>query len=126
MLGTLEKLPGEPIIVRTIPSLGSEADMKVAAEAQKKLLDEQHEKVFFIVDMTTTKLDFQDVSVAANVATRATHLYQHSNIRELLVATTNRMLELAFEGLDSEVYGNVKAKVFKSKDAALAYIRAKK
>jgi len=121
-----QKLPNEPIILRILGAdIQSEQEMKAGMLADIKLLDTQSEPVFLILDMTNSPVTrtLDSVAVGANMATRQLPLFKHRNVREVVFVTTNRMMSLVAEGLDSEIYGYVKARAVGTVDEALAYAR---
>jgi hypothetical protein len=120
----IEKLANEPIVIVTPSStLQSEEELKADMASDMAFLAKLTEPVFFVIDLTNSPLEhsLNDVAIASNIAARQLNMFQHPNIRKAIFVTTNKMLRLAVEGLDSEVYGFVKVKVVETVDDALSY-----
>jgi len=120
---TVEKLPNHPVVVQTLGKDFSHAAEGIRGmEQATHLLDQQSHPVFFIWNLSDVSLSLDDIIAGAGLATKQAKFFQHPNIREAIVITKSRMLELASKGMDSPIFGNIKMRIFKTLDEALAYI----
>lgn len=120
-----EKLPGEPIIVNTtyetweVHKHHAEGSEEVIA-----LMEEAGKPIYYICDMRRMSLTLQDIIKSANMGTRDSGaLLTHPLMKEFLVVTNVKLIELAAKGLSSDIFGNVAVKVFETPEDALAYAR---
>lgn len=120
-----EKLPGEPIIMNTtyenweVHKHQAEGTADVIA-----LMEEAGEPIYYICDLRRLSFSMQDLIYSANMGTRETGaLLTHPLMKEFLVVTNARLIELAAKGLSSDIFGNVAVKVFETPEDALAYAR---
>jgi len=120
----IEQLPGEPIIVCTVREAASNAQ-ESAAEIEKlfDLMDRQSQPVVLVFNMLRASLSLDDLIQGANVAARQKALYSHPMLRENVIVTQSRLIDLALKGLNSATFGHIKVKVLKTLDDALAYAR---
>ncbi|MFN8529038.1 MAG: hypothetical protein U0670_10535 [Anaerolineae bacterium] len=129
MSSSAQKLPNEPIILRILDAdVTTEADQKAEMLADLQLIETQREPVFLIIDFLRSPIpeSLDDVMIASDLSTRQMSLFVHPNIRRVIFVTVNPMLELAAKGLDTEIYGFVKIKVFHTREEALAYARSER
>jgi len=127
MANTTEKLPGEPIVIRTLdPNIQSVEEMKAGFLSTLKLLDEQKEPLIFIMDLSKSNLpdSLDNLSEATNIVARQLKVFTHPMVRQIICVTTSRFVELAARGLDSKVFGNVKVPVVHSVEEGLALARS--
>lgn len=122
---TLEKLPGEPIIVGIAsPQWQSAADMPVFVEQLTALLEAADEPVFYIGDMSAWQVDLTEIITAANqVARSANAIARHPKIREFIVISTSGAVELGARGVNSAAFGQTHITVLPTVEAALDYAR---
>lgn len=120
-------LPDEPIVVVSInPDYLIARDMGQSTSDGRALLDSFEERVFWIIDVSQVKVNVNDVINASNQGTRGDEpLWHHPNIRELILITQNKLVQMAASGLNSLPFGNLEVKVFGLLDEALAYCREK-
>ncbi len=123
---TIEKLPGEPILLFTAHrDYDVSVDIVKAAAEVNQLLDELGEPVFFVQDLMAVVIDVDDMLVGSNTAGGSeTATFRHPNIREVVAATQDQMLRMALEGMANETYGNVRVSLFDNIDDAMAYVRS--
>jgi hypothetical protein len=124
--GGIEKLPGEPILIHTLLEGWSVAnDLHANIDQAMEHLDAADEPLYYIANFRRgMKLSLQDVIRAANQAARGSNtMLHHPNLREFLVVTDTRIIDLAAKGLDSEIFGNVPVSVFGTLEEALEYAR---
>lgn len=121
-----QKLPGDPIIlVSLFKDYNIVQDLPKSGAEGIALLDEQTTPVFYVIDIRELQLDVNDVIDGANLASGSEGaLYRHPMIREALFVTEQEIVAMGVKGLDSVPFGNVKARVFKTVEDALAYARA--
>ena len=124
---SIQKLPDEPIIIaqlsRSITFEDRPSDPESAHQTQE-LLDAQEEPFFYIFDMSEVELDIKNMILAANrgAGQEGTSL-RHPMIKELLVVTSSKLINLAAKGLNSDIFGRVPTSVFETVDDALVYAR---
>lgn len=120
----IRKLPNEPIIIAGLNAdFSISEDGAACAEEIIEFLDRQRERVFLIVNILHLAFSFEDILGGSSLATRQIELFKHPNMREGIVITQSRMVELASRGLSSEVFGRIKLRSFKTLDEALSYAR---
>lgn len=123
---TANKLPNEPIVIITLS--GSSADLSNREQEQmnlRSILSSVAEPVFLILDLADAQLSLEDIMRGASDAFRGDNpTFKSPNIRQILHVSDNPTLELAAEGVASEVFGNVDVQIFKTLEEALAYARA--
>lgn len=122
---TTHKLPGEPIIVHTMDADYSVArDFTAGVDSIIAVLDAQSEPTYLVVDMDDAHFGLDDVMSGASQAARQEGaLLRHPRLRETLLITQSDLFRLAARGLDSDVFGHVRVKLFATVDEALAYCR---
>jgi hypothetical protein len=120
----IEMLPGEPILIQTLDKeFNFSTDGKPLLEKTIATLDAQSEPIFYIADMSEVDFSLDDMIGASNLVTRQVALFRHPKMREGIIITESWMMGLAAKGLNSPIFGNIKVKVFKTRDEALAYVR---
>ncbi|MDZ4764259.1 MAG: hypothetical protein SGI73_06870 [Chloroflexota bacterium] len=126
MSRTLEKHPLLPIIIRTF-----KADFDFAAEIydtvkeDQKMLDEQPEMVFYLLDMLHLHLTLDDAITGIRLGTTQYQRLQHPRVRETLIVTENRLIIMAVHGLSASAFGSIQLHLFKTIADALAHVQAK-
>lgn len=122
---TTERLPGEPIVISH-----NTADWKIgthlpeASEAAIAMLEAANEPCYYISDMSLVSMSLDDVIKAANHAARGgSDILHHPLMKQFLLVTNSRLVELAGKGLEHDVFGNVNIRVFTSLEDALTYAR---
>jgi len=124
MTNKLEKLPNEPIVILSYVDYNYETDGSPVMAQLEKVLDEQSEPVFYIINVLEARVNFEDLTRAANLAAKQFNIHHHPNMRESLIVTQDQMVRLGAKGMDSEVYGKITFKIFETVDEALAYARS--
>jgi hypothetical protein len=124
---TVEKLPGEPIVIYTQISGGNASDeMKLSIAENVRVLDAQTEPVYLINDMRAHKLNLDQILQGASMVARGDNaLLHHPMIRENIFVVTDPMMKTAITGLSSATFGQVKMIRFDTVEDALAYCREK-
>jgi hypothetical protein len=125
---TIEKLPCEPIIFTRLSVSVSFDDGDPDPEGAlqvKELMDSQEEPFYYIFDLGEVKFDLTNLILAANRGAGSEGMtLRHPMIREVLVVTQSKLINLAAKGLNSEAFGNVPTSVFDTINDALDYARA--
>ncbi len=122
---TLEKLPDQPVIIwTTIDGWDWVRDMPEASRRVAEILDAQHEPVFWISDIRKASMSLDDAIFTANYLAKDTRFHQHACLKEILIVTANKFINLASRGLRSTSFGSLPVRVFDSFEDALAYARA--
>lgn len=122
----IEKIPGEPIVLgTTLEAWRAEVDIPLWANDLYQELDAQTGPVVYIGNLLAGKPWSMDelVRTANAVALGRRPVFQHPNIREVLIVTQHGLVKLAAKGLSSDLFGRVPVKVFESVDDAFAYAR---
>lgn len=122
---TFSKLSDEPIVILTISGNVAALSSSERDYAQlRSLFDSVSEPVFFILDMSNARINLEDLIHGAHDAYLGdSPLFKHPNICQILHVSNDPMLELATEGLNNEIFGNVEIQMFKTLEEALAYAR---
>lgn len=120
-----EKLPGEPILVLTQPA-GSDVlhDMREGLPGAVRLVSEQPEPLFLIIDISQVPMRIDQVNTAANMSAKDTHDFlHHPNIREVVFVTPVVVIRLALRVMSSTAYHELNMSVVDTLDEALAHCR---
>ncbi len=122
----VEQLDEEPIILIT---LSSDFDPYTEGDSLTdqilSLLDQQPEPVYYITDFSNIRLSLEQLLyVASFVARGEKPVLHHPKIRCAILVTSDAMLSMSAQGLDSAVFGNVHMEVFSSLDDALDRARS--
>jgi hypothetical protein len=87
-------------------------------------LDSLDEPVYFINDTSAVDFDLATVIEGSNLVARGENpIFHHPNIRSVIYVTQSDLGALAAKGMDSNAFGNVDVKIFRTLDEALAYVR---
>lgn len=123
---TLEKLPGESIVVfQAKKTYDLEGDTPVALDRLIHIADSSDVDLIYIADVRNIHFELTDLAQAANLTTRGEHaIFHHPRMKEIIAVTTNKMVALTFRGMESEVYGRVKVAIFPTLEEAIEYARA--
>jgi hypothetical protein len=122
---TLERLPDEPIILgQATAEWNSVTDLAAFTQHILILLREAEEPVYWIADMTAWKPNINELIITAHEIARTTNaIARHPKLRQVIVISQNRAVEMSAKGLNSQAFGFVSMAVFPTVDAALAYAR---
>lgn len=123
---SVERLPDLPIVVTTLlPGYSLQTDFPKSYIAASQLLNNESEPVYYMIDLANTPLDMEGIMVGANKTSRDSGgTFHHPMVKEVLLVSPSISIKIAVEGLKSELFGNVNAKAFVSRDDALAYVRS--
>ncbi len=126
---SIEKLQGEPIIISQLTgsiTFDDRAPDPESTRQTQELMDGQEEPFYYIFDMGDMKLDLNNLIAAANRGAGNEGLtLRHPMIKEVLVVTQSKLINLAAKGLNSTAFGNVPTSVFGTVEEALEYARAR-
>lgn len=122
---SVQILPDAPVILSTaFDTWRVSTDMTPFIEDFLEQIQQIDYPVYYIADLSEWRPNFNDVVMAANQAARSANaMLHHPMVREFLVVTDMRLVDLAARGLNAEVFGSVPVKVFQTVDEALAYAR---
>ena len=123
---TNEKLPDEPIIISVLSSSFSIGeDMAPIMAEVTALLEEANTPCYYVSDVRKIQIGLDDLLQGTSMASRGSQaLLHHPLVKEFLLVTDSKVLEMAGKGLRHDVFGNVNIRVFQSMEAALAYARS--
>ena len=123
-----EKLADKPITVFTpITGWNWETDLPNANNELKQLWDNEKTPVIHISDFSNLKLDFDGLTKGtANAAFGVQSLFNHPNIKEVVIITTQKALIFAIEQMNStpSVYQSAPISVAATREEALSYAHA--
>ncbi|MGF1503741.1 MAG: hypothetical protein ACFB51_01190 [Anaerolineae bacterium] len=92
--------------------------------ALRGLLDSLEEPVHLITDTRQLTMNFADlVRGLANTSTGSDPLTRHPMIRQIMVVTTDPLIDFGAKALEREEYGHVKVAVVATLEDAFAAIR---
>jgi hypothetical protein len=121
---SIEKVPGEPIVILTVVTKHVMTEMEDFDDDVTALLDAQTEPVFMVLDVTGMAISLDDLTVGAStVSRRPGERLHHPNVRENLVVTHDGMMKLAVMGFRTATFGNAKIRSFDTPEQALDYCR---
>jgi hypothetical protein len=122
---TLERLPDEPIILGQATSeWNSATDLAAFTQHLLILLREAEAPVYWIADMTAWKPNLNELIITAHEIARTTNaIARHPKLRQVIVISQNRAVEMSAKGLNSQAFGFVSMAVFPTVGAALQYAR---
>jgi hypothetical protein len=122
----VEKLPDLPIIVvQVLEDWDSGRDAPLAMDEVAAFLDESEEPLYYCSDLTQSpRWGLSDVISVANLAARGRNIVKHPNLKGVIAITTDKMIDLAARGMNSEIFGNVSVKVFPTLDELVEYVRS--
>lgn len=118
-----EKLANAPVVINTwFPDFDPSRELELNLFEIRGLLEQQSAPVIYVANLMDVDLDFQQLVLAsAEFAHGANALYHHEKVREVIVATNNESVHMASQNMDTEVYGNLKVRIFGTLDEALDY-----
>ena len=125
MAYSIEKLPGEPIIIARIGAdFDLTSDWAAFNQELNALLNALQEPAFYITDVLRATFGFDDLVAGVNLSARGSKpVLKHPSIRESLVVTNNSFFKMAARGLSSVTFGNIAMKTFDDLGACLRYCR---
>jgi hypothetical protein len=125
MAYTLEHLPGEPILLATLPpDFDLSADTASCAEVCLEILDEAAKPLVLILDITQASGKFSDFlpAVASRQAGRRAVLH-HPKVRQAIVVSTRNVVRLACRALRERQNGHINIAVVDTVEEALELAR---
>ena len=122
---SIEEISGEPIItVTSFESFDLATDTARSIEDLIKVLDAQPIPVFYISDVRELRVDFSDmVGLLGGVTKGNRALFKHHNLREIIIVTDSKLVNLGAKSLGQKQYGNLPVSVFETPEEAFAYAR---
>ncbi len=123
----VELLPDEPILLFEVTKEYAVARDWPEGDAEvRKFLDQVNESLYHLIDLTEASFTLDDIVAGVNNLSRGeAALWMHPNIQELIFVTTNITIQMAAKGLNSPMFGSIQAKLFETREEALAYIHVK-
>ena len=125
MAYTLEYLPGEPILLATLPSdFDLSKDTIAFADVCLETLDESTEPLILILDITQASGKFSDFLPAmADVRAGRRVVLRHPQLREVIVVSTRNVVRLVCKALKSRENGHINIVVVDTVEEALELAR---
>ena len=123
---TVEKLPDEPIVYSWLSETWKADELAAVAEDLLAIFDAADEPPFYISNVENVSLNLEEIITSASLVARGGgSVLHHPNIREYILVTKAKLLQLAAKGLGSDTFGNLPVKIFETEDEAFAYARAR-
>ena len=121
---TVKKHPELPcLIVTVLPGFRLKRDMPESDRLTREILDAEG-PLFNILDLTQARLALSDVIDGANMGSRGSQpIWKDRRIRQTLLITTSRVIEMAAAGMNSPAFGNINVRVFATFEDALKFVR---
>lgn len=118
-------LPGESTVVLTFyEDFNFKTDLAKTTPEAIAMLNGLNKPVFWVVHILG-KLDVEDLLLATkDVSQGPDAVWRHPMIREVVVISSDLLVQAAAPGFDTEAFGNLKIQVFADLDQALAYVRS--
>lgn len=126
MTFTLQLLPDVPAILLTLKyDYVLTRDFPKSYAQVSQMLEEVDQPVYYITDFTQATIDLDLVIQGAEkTSLDQGGTFHHPKVKEVLFVSTDEVIHLAAKGLQSDTYGHVRIKAFRTLDEALAYARA--
>lgn len=120
-------LPAESTIVLTLhEDFNFKRDLATTTPEAIAMLNGLTRPVFWVVHIRG-KLDIEDLLLATkDVSQGPDAVWRHPMIREVVVVSSDLLVQAAAPGFDTDAFGNLKIQVFADLDQALAYVRSQK
>ncbi|PJF45144.1 MAG: hypothetical protein CUN55_00415 [Phototrophicales bacterium] len=99
-------------------------DSRAYSADMRTLLDQQESPVFYVLDMSAYKtMSLEELIDASNLAARGKNAnFHHPMVRQILLISTDKGVEISVQGLRTEAFGNADTLVFPTREDALAYV----
>jgi hypothetical protein len=111
------------IMVTCYANFNPNTDLETVNRDTVKVLEDQPNPVFFVVNTLEANIDFDGMVLTASSTSReAGGVFHHPKVREVVFVTTNRMTEMGVKGMDSQAFGFTKIRIFSSIEEALDYV----
>ena len=124
----VEKVPNYPVTIWTpYKDWNWDTDMPAANAELEAIWDAADEKMIHIANLEDFYIDFDGiVKGTANVGFGANALYNHPNLKEAIIVSSQEGMTFVVEQVNAatETYQSVPIKTFDTLKNALAYIRA--
>ena len=125
MAYTVKLLSDLPVVI-TEAQPGFQWQEQPAVQAEvRPYLDAATQPLFYVIDITRTKIDFETVMQSTNRGARSEgSTWRHPNLREMMFVSADPLVKRAVAGMNSAAFGFLEAKTFDTLDEARAYIRS--
>ncbi len=124
---SVEKLPGEPIVISTaFPDWNAFDYMEPFMKDLIHLIDQAEEQdLYYVINLAAWSPKLPEIVQAANAAGRGGNtILHHPKIRKLLIVTQMKLVEIAGHGLNSDLFGKLPVAIFTSLEDAIAEARS--
>ena len=123
---TIEKLPGEPIILSTGGADFTGAEGPQLVEDMYQAVEHHPERIYLISDMSAITMTMDDVLQGSSLMTRGQKAaYSHPNVIENVFVTRSNFIKMAAKGLSAPIFGGLQVRVVETLDEALSYCRSR-
>jgi hypothetical protein len=124
---TIEKLPGEPILLATGNADFHSAEGPALNDGMYEALEALSENVYLISDMARISFTLDDVLEGSTVMTSRGQkpVWAHARVIENIFVTSSGFIKMAAKGLSAPIFGGLQIKVCETRDEALAHCRGK-
>lgn len=121
----LQRLRDLPAILHiSNPEWTPSRDMAGELVEFREMLDRETKPVFVIGDLSESRLSLSEAALSVHMAAAdGNAVLRHPHLRELLMVTTQKIVEMAALGLNAAAFGYVPVRVFAALPDALAYVR---
>lgn len=125
MTFTIERLPGEPIIISTFSeAFRVDTDGQMSIQQTYEFMEDIEGKVCLIMDVSDLKLGFSDLVSGLGMLTRGSSgLFTDPRVR-LLVVGSHGFAEIGVKALEQTQYGGLSVKLAGSVEEAIGFCRA--
>lgn len=126
MAVTITKLPIDPVILVTVEPGQDPLGDPGSIDRLARILEEQVQPVFLIVDVSQAQLRIDQISLATKtVVTSPLKLLHHRNLIETIFVTQVGSVRAAFRLLSGTAFGQVRMNTADTVEQAIAYCREK-
>lgn len=125
MAFTIRLHPDRPILSNTLGEKLEPGDLEAMTIQTTAQLDALDRKVYFLIDMSQTRMGFEDVMAGASAGARGLNPpLHHPNVIQPIMVTNDKLVRMAAQGINSPLFGHVNMLVVSTLEEALAYIDA--
>ena len=124
MSHTVERLPGEPIVIITYETpFNFQIEPGQILEAMAGAITDSDEIVFAVHNTSELSFSFSDIVAGMGGAFKSVRGQELSPLTRILVVGGGNLLSLAVKSAKQIQYGGLDIELFDSVDAAIAYAR---
>ncbi len=122
---TIQMYPEIPAILLTLTSdYDLRTDFPKSYAKVTQLLQGATRPLYYITDLTNAKVDMDLIMQGAGkTSLESGGTFHHPMVKEVLLVSPSDVVHFAAEGLQHDVYGNVRVRTFYTVDEALDYAR---